>query len=207
MMKSNSIHRYAAALLIIGLASFLPPEIHAQDNSAVSEKLVLSEQIKQAGKSLLSASNVKDKVKVLDELSQLRSKSDHTKKQHNMDELALYFKEVSETEQEPYVKAEALRQAGVVMRYIFRYPESRQYFEQAYEKHPVRTLEERTRKGKLYYEIVEDDWYAGRWEKGLQGFVDFAGLYAEVNVHNQQLYAFFEAIPTLVTEVLEDESV
>jgi tetratricopeptide (TPR) repeat protein len=159
--------------------------------------VTVEEKVLSASRLFGLSQSKEEKIDIIKTVSQQR------RNDLDREQLANYLKSVANQETNIHVKVRALKEAGVVMRYDFRYPESREYFDQAYAIYPETTLEEKSQKGKLYYEIVEDDWYAGRWEKGYQGFCDFAALYADANVKNHQMYAFFEAIPTLVLKIQE----
>ncbi|MFH1739721.1 MAG: hypothetical protein ABIH23_11985, partial [bacterium] len=94
--------------------------------------------------------------------------------------------------------------AAKTVREEFRYEEARFYWEAAFECQPERTKEERAAKANIWYQIAEDDWFRGEWEKGLEGFIRFARDFSDADHRSLQMYAFFEAIPTLVKKIGEE---
>ena len=118
--------------------------------------------------------------------------------------LVAFFTSVAQREVDPAISARALKCAAATLREEFRFEEARSYWEAAFDKQPERTEKECADKTDLLYQIAEDDWFGGRWEKGLEGFVRFARDYADCAPRKLQMYAFFEAIPKLVKKIGEE---
>lgn len=112
----------------------------------------------------------------------------------------LYDRVFFEDNLDPYIRATAMKLSAATIRQHHIYPDSREFYMEAFAIHPERTEEELNQKTDIYYQIIQDDWYSGRWEKALKGYLIFASDFSrrQPKLH---ILSYFEAIPVLVMEI------
>ncbi|HQO34099.1 MAG TPA: hypothetical protein PLG59_05530 [bacterium] len=149
----------------------------------------------------LADSLLVDSITPEDGIALLRRIAEERKSRADRQPLLAFFNSVAERKVDPAVGADALLCAAKTLREEFRFGEARPYWEAAFERQPERTEAERAAKANLWYQIAEDDWYEGNWEKGLDEFVRFARDFSDADHRSLQMYAFFEAIPMIVRKI------
>lgn len=161
------------------------------------QDLPIAEKMASVSSLLNSYPSKKNQMQILGSIGNER------KKVSNPEELRDFYIAVSQRDYDPAVRAFSLRAAAAVLREFHRRDEAQELYRNALAMQPERDLEERTRKMDIQYQVIVEDWFAGRWEAAFQGYMEFAKTYNDISDHKLHIYCYFDALPHIVNRLRE----
>lgn len=126
------------------------------DYNAVLTSLSVEEKIDSA-RSLLS--DIKDSE---DGIALIKAVHKDFRKMNEPELQVDFYEELSTMDIDDSVKAIALKSAAALKRELHQNEASRDYYRRALAIHPERTIADKTSKLDIEYQIIVDDWFAGR---------------------------------------------
>lgn len=193
--------RFALVAIILAIGSLFAiaqfsPSVYQRDIDNLN-KVPINDRIVQSRALLKQPLEFEQAKKVLDQVKEAVYYQDDPQ------ELVDFLVEVGESDKSDALRAAAFRNAASALRERFRNDEALGYYKRALELQPTRNNEEWIKKLDLAYQIAQDDWYSGRWEDALFSFIVLTSEYSHVD-HHLNLYAYFEALPTIALELKKE---